>query len=157
MVVLSLSSKKAPTTTVSPEIETVSPTPGFTIPVDFTEIVEPAPVRTRLIPTGVPVMIAAEADGYRSEELELVAPRKQKEDLVLSALGGSMFPSFLMPERLQEIGRLTFNAWAVDGYQAVFWYEAGVAQLAPQVGVLLGFCLAFLAAARGLARRWQVV
>ncbi len=76
--------------------------------------------------------------------------------LILSALGGNMFPRFLMPERLEAVGRLTFNAWAVDGYQKVFWYEAGVAELWPQVAVLAGFSLAFLAAARGLAQRWRV-
>ena len=75
--------------------------------------------------------------------------------LILSALGGSMFPSFLMSERLQAIGKLTFNAWALEGYQQVFWYEATVSQLWPQVLVLSGFCLAFLVIARGLARRWQ--
>ncbi|MEM7585606.1 MAG: ABC transporter permease [Acidobacteriota bacterium] len=75
--------------------------------------------------------------------------------LILSALGGSMFPSFLMPEHLEAIGRLTFNAWAVDGFQQVFWYEAGVHQLWPQVAVLLGFSVAFLAAARWFASGWR--
>lgn len=77
--------------------------------------------------------------------------------LILSALGGSMFPSFLMPDRLQAIGRLTFNSWALTGYQKVFWYEATVPELWPQVAVLGGFCLTFLAASRWLARRWQVI
>lgn len=74
--------------------------------------------------------------------------------LILSAIGGNMFPSFLMPENLQKIGRLTFNAWSLEGYQKVFWYEAGVVELWPQIAVLLGFSLVFLAGARFLASRW---
>ena len=41
--------------------------------------------------------------------------------LTMSALGGSMFPRFLMSETMQKIGLLTFNAWALDGYLKVFW------------------------------------
>ncbi len=52
--------------------------------------------------------------------------------LVMSAVGGSMFPRFLMPETLRELGLVTFNAWALDGYQKIFWYEAPLAGLAPQ-------------------------
>ena len=77
--------------------------------------------------------------------------------LVMSAVGGSMFPRFLMPEELQKLGLLTFNAWALDGYQKVFWYEASVADLAPELGVLLLVTVVLFALARGVARRWQTV
>jgi ABC-2 type transport system permease protein len=73
----------------------------------------------------------------------------------LSALGGSMFPRFLMSEGMQRLGLLTFNAWALDGYVKVFWRDARLVDLAPQVGVLLAFMAAFLIAARLLARRWE--
>ena len=73
--------------------------------------------------------------------------------LVMSALGGSMFPRFLMPEALQRAGLLTFNAWALDGYQAVFWYEAAPTQLWPQVLVLGALTPLFLTGARLLAGR----
>jgi ABC-2 type transport system permease protein len=75
--------------------------------------------------------------------------------LLMSALGGSMFPRFLMPEGLQKAGLATFNAWALDGYQKVFWYETGPASLWPQVLVLSGLAAVFLAVARRLARRWE--
>ena len=32
--------------------------------------------------------------------------------LSMSALGGSMFPRFMMSETLQRVGLVTFNAWA---------------------------------------------
>ena len=53
--------------------------------------------------------------------------------LTMSSLGGSMFPRFLMSETMQKIGLLTFNAWALDGYLKVFWRNAPVWQLWPQV------------------------
>jgi linearmycin/streptolysin S transport system permease protein len=75
--------------------------------------------------------------------------------LTMSALGGSMFPRFLMSETMQKVGLLTFNAWALDGYLKVFWRQAAVWQLWPQVAVLAGLTAAFLLIARVLARRWE--
>ena len=48
-----------------------------------------------------------------------------------------MFPRFLMSETMQKIGLLTFNAWALDGYLKVFWRNAAVWELWPQVLVLV--------------------
>jgi ABC-2 type transport system permease protein len=75
--------------------------------------------------------------------------------LIMSALGGSMFPRFLMPAWMKQVGLITFNAWAVDGYQKVFWYEQGPLALWPQLSVLAGIAVALLALARLLARRWE--
>jgi ABC-2 family transporter len=76
--------------------------------------------------------------------------------LSLNALGGSMFPRFLMSEQLQRFSLVGFNAWALDGYLKVFWREAPLAALLPQVGALLGFTALFLVLARRFARRWEV-
>jgi ABC-2 type transport system permease protein len=74
--------------------------------------------------------------------------------LIMSALGGSMFPRFLMPERLQKLGLMTFNAWALDGYQKVFWYELPLRALLPEVAVLVGLTVVFLAIGSRLLARW---
>ncbi len=76
--------------------------------------------------------------------------------LVMSALGGSMVPRFIMPEFLQKIGLVTFNAWAIDGFSKIFWREEPVTHVWPQVLVLLGAAALFFAVARRLARRWEV-
>jgi ABC-2 type transport system permease protein len=76
--------------------------------------------------------------------------------LTMSALGGSMFPRFLMTETMQKVGLLTFNAWALDGYLKVFWRNAAVWELWPQVLVLAALGAAFLGLARLLARRWEL-
>jgi len=76
--------------------------------------------------------------------------------LVMSALGGSMVPRFIMPPLLQKIGFVTFNAWAIDGFTKIFWREEPVWHVWPQVLVLLGAAVALFLLARKLARRWEV-
>jgi ABC-2 type transport system permease protein len=76
--------------------------------------------------------------------------------LTMSALGGSMFPRFLMSDTMQKVGLLTFNAWALDGYLKVFWRDAPIAALWPQVLVLTVLTAVFLALARTFARRWEM-
>ena len=77
--------------------------------------------------------------------------------LVMSAIGGSMFPRFLMPEGMQKLGLATFNGWAIDGYQKIFHHGQTVFTLWPQVLVLVGMTVVFLGIARLLARRWEAV
>lgn len=75
--------------------------------------------------------------------------------LIMSAVGGSMFPRFMMSEQLQKIGLFTFNAWALDGYRKVFYDNLPLTELWPQVSVLIGLAIAFMLIARLLARRWE--
>jgi ABC-2 type transport system permease protein len=77
--------------------------------------------------------------------------------LSMSAIGGSMIPRFIMPESVRNLGLVTFNAWALDGYQAVFWRDAPVTSLWPQVLAILAFGAAFYLVARAFARRWEAV
>lgn len=75
--------------------------------------------------------------------------------LMMSAVGGSMFPRFLMSETMQRVGLVTFNAWALDGYVKLFWREAPLLELWPQLVVLATLAALLLALARRLARRWE--
>lgn len=75
--------------------------------------------------------------------------------LTMSALGGSMFPRFLMPEAMKTIGLFTFNAWAIDGYTKVFWRDEPLPHLLPQLAVLFGSSIVLFAFAWLLARRWE--
>jgi ABC-2 type transport system permease protein len=75
--------------------------------------------------------------------------------LSMSALGGSMVPRYVMSEQLQQYGLYTFNAWALDGYDKVFWRELPVSALAPQLSVLLASSFVLMLAARVLAVRWE--
>jgi ABC-2 type transport system permease protein len=76
--------------------------------------------------------------------------------LTMSAIGGSMFPRFLMTETMQRAGLITLNAWALDGYLKVFWRNAALWELWPQVLVLTALGCTFLLLARVFARRWEM-
>ena len=73
--------------------------------------------------------------------------------LLLSAIGGSMVPRFLMPPWLQQAGWLTPNAWVIEAYQRALG-EGAVAAL-PAWGVLCGLTAAGLALALMLVARHE--
>ena len=75
--------------------------------------------------------------------------------LIMSSVGGSMFPRFLMPEAMQKAGLLTINAWAIDGFTKIFWRDEPVIHLWPQVAVLLVTGATLFVIARRLSRRWE--
>jgi ABC-2 type transport system permease protein len=75
--------------------------------------------------------------------------------LLMSSIGGSMFPRYLMPQAIQNAGLLTINAWAIDGFTKVFWRDEPVSHLWPQVTVLLVTGVVLFLIARRLARRWE--
>jgi ABC-2 type transport system permease protein len=75
--------------------------------------------------------------------------------LIMSAIGGSMFPRFLMPAAMQKAGLWTINAWAIDGFTKVFWRDLPVTALWPQVCVLLVIGIVLFAIARKIAQRWE--
>ena len=77
--------------------------------------------------------------------------------LIMSSVGGSMFPRFLMPETMQKAGLLTINAWAIDGFTKVFWRDEPLLHLWPQVLVLVTVGAVLFAIARRAAHRWEIV
>jgi ABC-2 type transport system permease protein len=77
--------------------------------------------------------------------------------LTISALGGSMFPRFLMPESMQRASLVLFNSWALEGFTNVFWREAPLSSLVLPVLVLAGWAVGFFIIARQLTRKWETV
>jgi ABC-2 type transport system permease protein len=75
--------------------------------------------------------------------------------LMMSAIGGSMFPRYLMPPAVQKAGLFTINAWAIDGFTKVFWRDQPITALWPQVSVLTAVAVVLFFAARRIARRWE--
>lgn len=43
--------------------------------------------------------------------------------MTMSALGGSMVPSFIMPAFMQKLGVITVNYWGVQGFYDIFWRD----------------------------------
>ncbi len=71
--------------------------------------------------------------------------------LLLSAVGGSMVPRFLMPPWLQQAGWLTPNAWAIEAYQMAL--SEGATAALPAWGVLAGLALVGLLVSVGVVQR----
>lgn len=41
--------------------------------------------------------------------------------LSMSAIGGSMIPTFMMPEFMQMLSKLTVNYWSIQGFYDIYW------------------------------------
>ena len=69
--------------------------------------------------------------------------------MTMSALGGSMVPSFIMPAFMQKLGVITVNYWGVQGFYDIFWRDMAVTDPAfltkAGVLILIGTVLNFLA------------
>lgn len=59
--------------------------------------------------------------------------------LGLGALGGAMVPLEVFPPFMRQVAHLTPHAWAIDGFRELVVGRGGVADVLPQLGVLLGF------------------
>ncbi len=62
--------------------------------------------------------------------------------LVMSALGGSWFPTSFLPDWMQVISKGTLTFWSMEGFLQVLWRHSNFAGIAPNVLVLLS--IAFL-------------
>ncbi len=62
--------------------------------------------------------------------------------LVMSSLGGSIVPLFIMPEIMKTLAMLSVNYWGIQGFFDIFWRELPTVQILPRVGVLLVIGLA---------------
>jgi ABC-2 type transport system permease protein len=63
--------------------------------------------------------------------------------LTMSALGGCLMPTFIMPSFLQTLSRFIPHAWAMQGFQDVLVRGYGLAGILPEAGILLGFAAVF--------------
>ena len=73
--------------------------------------------------------------------------------LALGALGGCMIPFQVMPPAMQSIARLIPHSWAVLGLQDLIRDGGGLAAVAPNLLVLLGFSVVLLSLATWRFRR----
>jgi len=73
--------------------------------------------------------------------------RKQVESLsiiiilVMSAIGGSMIPTFLMPAFMQKMAIFSVNYWSIKGFNDILGMNVSFVKILPEVGVLIGIGL----------------
>lgn len=85
--------------------------------------------------------------------------RKQIESLstivvlLMSLLGGSMIPSFVMPPVMQKFSMITINYWANDGFFDLFYRNVEFTHFAIKLGVLLLFSIVLLSISIVLFRK----
>jgi ABC-2 type transport system permease protein len=99
------------------------------------------------------LIASAAAAGLCLAMASLCATRKQAENattflvLLVSAIGGSMVPRYLMPPWLQSLGYLTPNAWMIDGFEQCVRSGWSWTHLVAPWGVLIACALGGLAVA----------
>jgi len=100
--------------------------------------------------TALVLMILATAFAVSSFGMFLVAIAKTRQQLqglstivilVMSAVGGSMVPLFVMPAIMQKIAVVSVNYWGIQGFYDIFWRNLSVIDILPKMGVLLGIGL----------------
>ena len=73
--------------------------------------------------------------------------RKQVESyssliiLIMSAIGGSMIPIFIMPVIMQKIAIISVNYWGIQGFYDIFWRHLPIIDISVRAAVLFGIGL----------------
>lgn len=73
--------------------------------------------------------------------------------LVLAALGGGMLPLELFPDSLRDFSLVTPHAWAYEAFAEIQRHDGTLADVAPQLAVLLAMAVALLALGSWALRR----
>jgi ABC-type Na+ efflux pump permease subunit len=95
---------------------------------------------------GLILMIIATSFAVSSLGIFLAAVAKTRQQaqnlstiiiLVMSAIGGSMIPLFIMPSILQKIAVLSVNYWGIQGFYDIFWRTLPLEAILPKILILL--------------------
>ncbi len=57
--------------------------------------------------------------------------------LIMSAIGGSMIPLFIMPAIMKKIAVFSVNYWGIQGFYDIFWRGLPLVNILPRILVLL--------------------
>lgn len=57
--------------------------------------------------------------------------------LVMSTIGGSMIPLYIMPEFMQELAVFSINYWSIQGFYDIFWRQLPMINVLPKFIILM--------------------
>ena len=95
---------------------------------------------------GLILMIIATSFAVSSLGIFLAAVAKTRQQaqnlstiiiLIMSAIGGSMIPLFIMPSILQKIALLSVNYWGIQGFYDIFWRGLPLEEILPEILILM--------------------
>lgn len=93
------------------------------------------------------LMILATAFAVASFGVFLAAVSKTRQQaqslstliiLIMSAVGGSMIPLFIMPAIMKKIAVFSLNYWGIQGFYDIFWRMLPLSDILPRILVLVG-------------------
>ncbi len=96
------------------------------------------------------LMILATAFAVSSFGIFLVSIAKSRQQLngfstiiimLMSAIGGSMVPIFIMPAIMQKIAVVSINYWGIQGFYDILWRNLPLTDILPRMAVLVGMGL----------------
>ncbi len=61
--------------------------------------------------------------------------------LIMSAVGGSIMPLFVLPAIMKKVAVFSVNYWGVQGFYDIFWRDLALIEILPRAGVLIGIGL----------------
>jgi len=63
--------------------------------------------------------------------------------LVMSAVGGAWFPTFLFPDWLQVVAKFTLTYWSVEAFQQIMWRQAELSSITLNLAILIAVTIIF--------------
>ncbi len=63
--------------------------------------------------------------------------------LVMSAVGGAWFPTFLFPDWLQIVAKFTLTYWSVEAFQQILWRHAQLSSITLNLFILIMISVVF--------------
>jgi ABC-type multidrug transport system permease subunit len=63
--------------------------------------------------------------------------------LVMSAIGGSMIPLFIMPDVMRNLAYFSVNYWSIQGFYDIFWRTLPLSDIIPKILLLSGVGIIF--------------
>ena len=108
------------------------------------------------------LMILVTAFAISSIGIFLAAVAKTREQanrlgtlviLIMSAIGGSMIPLFVMPAIMRKIAVMSVNYWAIQGFYDIFWRSLNLSEILGKIALLFGIGIVISALSVQLFRK----